>query len=243
MSGLGDVQVNLKKVQDKIEAAEKKAGRAKGSVILLAASKTKSVEVLLRALQGGVTHFAENYVQEASKKIEKIQNLNIDRQMHWHLIGALQTNKSKSVVGRFETIQSVDRIELAKALNSRAQEAGVVQNILIQVKLGDEPSKGGVPVSDGEKLIGEICKLENLRVEGLMSLPPIEAEAEPSRKYFSQLFELRHQWASLINPSQGRFSHLSMGTTHDYEVAIEEGATMVRIGTAIFGAREISGVP
>ncbi len=229
-------------VQRKIVEAEKRSGRAPQSVTLLAASKTRSAEALLQIINSGVAHFGENYVQEASKKIEKIKVLAPEKKVHWHLIGALQTNKTKSAVGRFETIQSVDRIELAAALDARAKEAGLVQNILLQIKLGDEPTKGGVLATEAPLLIEKILGLKNIRLEGVMSLPPIEAEAEGSRKYFAQLRELRLKWAGLVSPESGSFTHLSMGTTHDFEVAIEEGATMVRVGTAIFGSREISGL-
>ena len=132
----------------------------------------------------------------------------------------------------------MDRLELARALDKRAQEAGVIQNILLQVKLGDEPTKGGIEAAQLPNLIKQILSLKNLRLEGLMSLPPIEAEPEGSRKFFVQLRQLREQLASLVPAELGSFAALSMGTTHDFEVAIEEGATMVRVGTGIFGGRE-----
>lgn len=239
MSVAGSASLN---VQKKIAEAELRSGRPAGSVTLVAVGKTRTAEALVQVLNTGVTHFGENYVQEASKKIDKLKLLAPGKNIHWHLIGALQTNKSKSVVGRFDTVQSVDRIELASAIDARAKEAGLVQNILVQIKLGDEPTKGGVTVTDAPLLFEKISSLKNIRLEGLMSLPPIEAEAEASRKYFSQLRELRLKWAGLISPECGTFSQLSMGTTHDFEVAVEEGATMVRVGTAIFGSREISGL-
>ncbi len=222
----------------RIRQAELRANRQPGSVELIAVSKTKSFESIMQAYSAGVTHFGENYVQEAAKKIEKMKTLDLKGSTYWHLIGALQTNKSKFVVGKFETIQSVDRIELANALNTRAQQAGVIQNILIQVKLGDEPTKTGVAPSLAPELIKRAVNLKNLRLEGLMTLPPIDAEAESSRKFFVQLREFRGEWASLVAAPWGSFKHLSMGTTHDFEVAIEEGATMVRVGTAIFGQRD-----
>jgi pyridoxal phosphate enzyme (YggS family) len=228
----------LRHVLQRIENAESRARRTPGSVTLIAVSKLQSIEQVRSALMVGVSHFGENYVQEATKKIERIKILHPDLPVKWHLIGALQTNKSKFVVGKFETIQSIDRFELALALDRRAQEASVVQNILIQVKLGDEPTKGGVTVKDTPQLIEKIALLKNLRIEGLMSLPPVEVEAEASRRYFAQLFELKSKWSDLVDSNTGSFSHLSMGTSHDFEIAIEEGATMVRVGTAIFGQRE-----
>lgn len=228
----------LHDVLDRIARAEARAGREKGSVTLIAVSKTKTLEAILSIASQGVVHFGENYVQEATKKIEKIRLAKPDLNLKWHLIGGLQTNKSKFVVGKFETIQSVDRPELAKTLDARAAEAGVVQNILIQVKLWDEPTKGGVLAADLAPLIKKIVELKNLRLEGLMTLPPLDVEPETSRKYFSQLRSLRDELKSLVPASSGSFKELSMGTTHDFEVAIEEGATMVRVGTAIFGSRE-----
>jgi pyridoxal phosphate enzyme (YggS family) len=223
----------------RIKEAEKRASRSEGAVTLIAVSKTKSFDQIASSLRMGVSNFGENYVQEATKKIERMKILNPLSEVKWHLIGALQTNKSKFVVGKFETIQSVDRIELAQALNKRAVEAGVIQNILMQIKLGDEPTKAGVDPNDAPTLIEKIAALKNLRLEGLMSLPPVDAEAESSRKYFAQLFELKEKWTELVDETQGSFSQLSMGTSHDFEIAIEEGATMVRVGTALFGAREV----
>lgn len=222
-------------VLEKIAKAEAKALRPCGAVTLIAVSKTKSLELVLAAAQKGVINFGENYVQEASKKIEKVKSTH--PHLKWHLIGALQTNKSKFVVGKFETIQSVDRLELAKTLNQRATEAGVIQKILIQVKLGDEPTKGGVSPQNLPELISKMSDLTNLRLEGLMTLPPLDVDPEASRKFFVNLRELQRQSAKLVSPSMGSFKELSMGTTHDYDVAIEEGATMVRVGTAIFGSR------
>lgn len=237
-AGVSKINERVTKILERIDKAEAKAGRTKGSVTLIAVSKTKPADFVYAAAQCGVIHFGENYVQEASKKIDRLK---LTPNIKWHLIGALQTNKSKSVVGKFETIQSVDRIELAKALNSRAIEAGVIQNILIQVKLGDEPAKGGIRSEKIKDLIREFSNFKNLRIEGLMSLPPIDSEAESSRKYFVQLRELQSQLAKSVSPEVGSFQHLSMGTTHDFEVAIEEGATMVRVGTALFGPREFFG--
>lgn len=227
----------LEDVLGRIARAEAKAGRPPGSVSLIAVSKTKSVEAVLGVARAGVVHFGENYVQEATRKIEKIKALG-EFNIKWHHIGALQTNKSKSVVGKFETIQGVDRFELAKALDARAQEAGINQKILIQVKLGDEPTKGGVPGAELPDLIKKLLPLKNLSIEGLMTLPPMDVEPEMSRSYFSQLKKLRDDNAKFISAERGSFKELSMGTTHDFEVAIEEGATMVRVGTAIFGPRE-----
>ncbi len=230
----------MSKLQDvlkRISEAEVRAGRAAGSVTLIAVSKTKSLEEMVAVAATGVLNFGENYVQEATRKIEKIKTGKPEIDIKWHLIGALQTNKSKFVVGKFLTIQSVDRFELGKTLDQRAVEAGVIQNIMIQVKLGDEPTKGGVSAADLPELLKKIVPLKNLRIEGLMVLPPLNVEPSSSRKYFAQLRKLREETAKFVPAESGSYKELSMGTTHDFEVAIEEGATMVRVGTAIFGPR------
>ena len=227
MSLLAD---NLKKVRQRVSAAEKRAGRAAQSVDLIAVSKTKSPDMVGEAATLGVMSFGENYVQEALRKIEKCKSLQQSLHFKWHLIGSLQTNKCKLAVGMFDTIQSVDRVELAQALNNRALEAGLVQKIFVQIKLGDEPSKNGVSPREAPALIEKLREFKNLNLQGLMSLPPIEAEPEASRKYFIQLRNLRDTLQKNLL--------LSMGTTHDFEIAIEEGADMVRVGTAIFGSRE-----
>jgi pyridoxal phosphate enzyme (YggS family) len=241
-AGMSEPELRLQAVKDRVAAAEKRAHRAIDSVALIAVSKTIPAEGVLSSIQNFASteavNLGENYVQEAVKKMDWIKIKFPQLKIKWHLIGALQTNKSKEVVGKFETIQSIDRLELARALDKRAGEASIVQNILVQVKLGDEPSKGGVDPLLLSNLLKQITELKNLRLEGLMSLPPIEAEPEASRKYFVQLRDLRAKNHILVPATSGSFSHLSMGTTHDFEVAIEEGATMVRVGTAIFGIRE-----
>ncbi|MDZ4678770.1 MAG: YggS family pyridoxal phosphate-dependent enzyme [Oligoflexia bacterium] len=228
----------IKRVHEKIAEAFARSKYKTEPVTLIAVSKKQPADTVINAASLGQVDFGENYVQEASKKMDKVAAVLAQTKIQWHLIGALQTNKSKHVVGKFTTIQSVDRIELAKALNVRAHDFGVTQEIMIQVKLGDEPTKGGVLPAQGAELIKKIAQLENLKIEGLMAIPPIEAEAEASRKFFIQLRELKEQWASLVPQTSGSFKHLSMGTTHDFEVAIEEGSTMVRVGTALFGSRE-----
>lgn len=232
--GLKSLNEKIDAVRDRIRSACLKSKRNESDVTLIAVSKTKSAELVKKAAELGVLNFGENYVQEALKKIEKI-----DQKLSWHFIGHLQTNKSKPVVGKFETIQSVDRIELAKALSARAVEAGLVQKILMQIKLGDEPNKGGVAPSKAVELMDKIQTLPNIFIGGLMTLPPIEADPEENRKYFSELRGIATRLAPRLSSEKGKMEHLSMGTTYDFEVAIEEGATMIRVGTAIFGPREL----
>ncbi|MCC6276768.1 MAG: YggS family pyridoxal phosphate-dependent enzyme [Oligoflexia bacterium] len=232
---MSELQDRIAGIVDRIAQAEKKSGRPQGATKLIAVSKTKSFEHIQEAYDLGLRHFGENYIQEATRKIERAKLQNLD--VHWHLIGPLQTNKSKYAVGRFDTIQSVDRIDLAKILNKRAAEAQVIQKIMIQVKLGDEPTKSGVPVGALDVLLGQMQGLERLQVVGLMSLPPLDAEPEASRHYFVQLRKLKEELLKKFESQQMKFEELSMGTTFDFDIAIEEGATMIRVGTAIFGRR------
>jgi pyridoxal phosphate enzyme (YggS family) len=229
------IQQNLESIRERIATAEKKVRRKAHSVSLIAVSKTKSAGAVNEAIEAGARSFGENYVQEALKKIEQV---GFEKKIQWHFIGNLQSNKSKQVVGHFETIQSVDRLELALALNKAALEKAIHQKILVQIKLGGEITKGGILPEESPRFFEDLSKLKHLRIEGLMSLPPIGTDPSISRKYFSQLFEYREKWQRHISSECGTFTQLSMGTTHDFEVAIEEGATMVRVGTAIFGARE-----
>lgn len=206
-----------------------RVGRSPEEIKLIAVSKSVSIDKILEAADLGLRFFGENRVQEAKEKIEKIRDFNIE----WHMIGHLQTNKAKDAVKLFSMIQSVDSERVAKAIDREAQKIGKVQRVLIQVKLSDEESKYGVEEKELTKLL-EVCQnLKNITVEGLMTIPPYFENPEDVRPYFRKLREIRD---SLL-PRYPYLKELSMGMSHDFEVAIEEGATMVRIGTALFGQR------
>lgn len=206
-----------------------RVGRSPEEIKLIAVSKSVSIDKILEAADLGLRFFGENRVQEAKEKIEKIRDFNIE----WHMIGHLQTNKAKDAVKLFSMIQSVDSERVAKAIDREAQKIGKVQRVLIQVKLSDEESKYGVEEKELTKLL-EVCQnLKNITVEGLMTIPPYFENPEGVRPYFRKLREIRD---SLL-PRYPYLKELSMGMSHDFEVAIEEGATMVRIGTALFGQR------
>ena len=215
-----DMRANLGRVQEAVARACARAGRSPDDVLLIAVSKTMDVERVRLAIAAGVAALGENRVQEAKEKIEAL-----GRPVPWHLIGSLQTNKARDAARLFDWIHSVDRLELAQELSRRAES---VLNLLLQVNLGDEPQKGGVAPAELKRLHELVAALPNLKVRGLMAIPPATLQPEQARPFFRQLRELREQLG---------LEHCSMGMSADFEVAIEEGATMVRVGTAIFGPR------
>jgi pyridoxal phosphate enzyme (YggS family) len=218
-----DVRANLERVQATIAEACRRAGRNAGDVLLVAVSKTVEVERVRGAIEAGVAALGENRVQEAREKIDALGH-----PVPWHLIGHLQTNKAKDAARLFDWIQSVDRIDLARDLDRRARAAGRTVEALIEVNVGDEPQKGGARPDEVKPLLDAVAALDAIRVRGLMAIPPAVAEPEAARPYFRRLRELRDAHG---------LEHLSMGMSADYTVAIEEGATIVRVGTAIFGPR------
>ncbi len=209
-----------------------RAGRDPSEVELVAVTKTVDAERIKEAIELGIRMIGENRVQEAREKIEKLRP-DIPETVQWHMIGHLQKNKVRLAVTLFDMIQSVDSIELARKINRVAAEFSKVQRVLVQVKLSEEETKFGVSEDSLEALLGEIVQLENLNLEGLMTIPPFFEDPERARPYFRRLRQLRDE----MNSRGFRLKHLSMGMSGDFEVAIEEGATLVRVGTAIFGRR------
>lgn len=228
----GTIADRVRSIVDEIRHAAVRAGRNPESVRLLAASKTVSIERVREAVDAGIRHLGENRLQEALPKIETLDRDGVV----WHFIGTLQRRKVKSVVGRFETIHSVDSLALAEEIARQAKAAGLRQRVLLEVNLGEESSKGGFPPPALVQVLPLLNELEQLDVRGLMAIPPPTATAEAARPYFRQLRELAQaltaQGCRNINMQE-----LSMGMSHDFAVAVEEGATYVRVGTAIFGAR------
>jgi pyridoxal phosphate enzyme (YggS family) len=223
------IRERLAGVRRRIEAAAGRSGRAAGSVTLVAVSKTMPVEAVRAAVAAGATILGENRVQEARDKIEALAGA-----AEWHLIGHLQTNKAKLAVGLFDRIHSLDSIRLAHELERHAGEAGRRVRCLVQVNVGGEEQKNGASESEVRPLLEAASRLPHLLVEGLMAIPPFLSDPEAVRPFFRRLRVLREQLAS-----DGFFlPDLSMGMTQDFEVAIEEGATLVRVGTAIFGPRD-----
>jgi pyridoxal phosphate enzyme (YggS family) len=222
-------------VRERIARAAERASRRPADVTLVAVSKTFPAEAVREAYAAGVRHFGENRVQEAEAKIEALSDER-KKGLRWHLIGHLQSNKARRAQALFDVIQSVDSAALARRLERAASEEGRRLRVLVQVDLAGEKSKFGVPAAELPELLEELRRLEGLSVEGLMVLPPY-LEAEAVRPYFRRLKTLRDEaaGAGLMDGSE-----LSMGMSHDFETAVEEGATLVRVGTAIFGERSIA---
>jgi pyridoxal phosphate enzyme (YggS family) len=226
---------NLEKVKKRIRYAALRVKRDPKTIRLIAVSKTVPVDLVREAVAAGHSLFGENYIQEARSKIESIGRNNIS----WHFIGHLQTNKAKYAVRLFDMIHSVDSINLARELDKRAKKENRVLPILVQVNIAEEATKYGAGTDEVVSLVRKIAPLENLSVRGLMTMPPYFNEPEKVRPYFRELKNLQVRIQEEGIPAV-RMEELSMGMTGDFETAIEEGATMVRIGTAIFGARRCS---
>ena len=218
-----DIRGNLEKVQQAVARACERSSRKPDDVLVIAVSKTVEIERITLAIEGGVKSLGENRVQEAKEKVAAL-----GRPVPWHLVGSLQTNKAKDAVHLFDWIHSVDREELARELDRRALQAGRVVRALVQVNVGEEPQKGGVQPGELKSLLDAITGCRNLEARGLMCIPPATESAGASRVWFRRLRELR---------DAAGLEHCSMGMSGDFDVAIEEGATMVRVGTAIFGPR------
>lgn len=226
------IQSRLKLVKERIEAAALACGRDPRTVKLVAVSKTVPVDLVQAAIKAGVTILGENYVQEVRDKIEALSA----EKVSWHFIGHLQSNKAKYAVQLFDLIHSVDSLKLAKELNKRAGIIGKVQNILVQVNISGETTKSGIETEQALELVRRIAPLENLAVCGLMTMPPYFNAPDKVRPYFRALKDLSDiiRKEAIANVDM---TELSMGMTGDFEVAIQQGATLVRIGTAIFGER------
>jgi len=221
---------NVRQVQAEMAAAARRAGRDPGEVRLVAVSKTVAAARVREALAAGVEVLGENYLQEARAKMDEVGG-----PARWHFIGHLQTNKAAQAAGRFELIHSVDRLKLLTALEAAAARQGLTQEILLEVNLAGEASKSGVAPQDLPELLAAALEQPHLRVRGLMAMPPWLPDPEAVRPYFQELARLRAELAKKFPAA--RLTELSMGMSHDFAVAIEEGATLVRVGTAIFGAR------
>jgi pyridoxal phosphate enzyme (YggS family) len=219
---------NLARVQERIAAAAARVGRSPAEVVCVAVSKTWPAEVVADALQAGVEVLGENRAQELRDKAAALGG-----RARWHFVGHLQTNKVRHVVGVAELVHSVDRLEVAEAISRRATRLGIHQDVLIEVNVAGDPDKHGVDPGEAAALAAKVGALDGLRVRGLMTMPPWPEVAEDSRPYYRELAALGPALAEVAPGS----SELSMGMTRDFEVAIEEGATLVRIGEAIFGAR------
>ena len=231
--GIADALI---KVQENIIKAAGKSGRDPDEIRLVAVSKTVGPDRITEAALAGVRIFGENRVQEAREKISNFRSQISNSLIEWHLIGSLQKNKAKTAVRLFDLIHSLDSSDLARILNKFAEQSGKKQRVLVQVKLAAEESKHGAYEKDLFALLEKVHAMSHLQVEGLMAIPPYFENPERSRPYFRRLKEIRDRAAI-----QGfHVPELSMGMSNDYEIAVEEGATLVRVGSAIFGERNYS---
>lgn len=222
---------NIAVIRDRIAKAASRSGRDISEVRLMAVTKTVDDERIMEAIAAGVHVIGESYVQEAKRKIEKM-----GKDLEWHMIGYLQSNKAKYAVRLFDMIHSVDRIDLAVELDRRAGMAGCRMKVLIEVNTSGEKTKSGIPLKEAIQLIKEVSLLENLSIYGLMTMPPWFDDPEGARPYFAALRALRDRVVEEGIPGV-KMKELSMGMSGDFEVAVEEGSTIVRVGTSIFGER------
>jgi pyridoxal phosphate enzyme (YggS family) len=218
-----EIVQNVARVRQRIAAAAQRAGRTPEDITLVAVTKTVPPERVEQAIAAGVTQFGENKVQEAKAKIPLVSG-----RAHWHMIGHLQSNKARDAVALFELIHSVDSVKLAAELDKWAQRAGKTQAVLLEVNVSGEASKYGLKPDQLDDTLGQVARLSRIEVQGLMTIAPYAEDVGKVRPCFRALRELRDRFG---------LRELSMGMTHDLEVAVEEGATMVRVGTAIFGER------
>lgn len=224
----------LTQIRKLINTAEKRFHRDEGSVCLLAVSKTRTVDEIMTAINAGQRHFGENYCQEAIEKIDAIKQTDAI----WHFIGPIQSNKTRQIADHFDWVHTVDRIKIARRLDEMRPENTAPLNICVQINISGEDSKSGISINDAEDFISELEQFKHLKVRGLMSLPAPSQDFDEQRAAFSQLNEkLRLLNINRLSQHKPELDTLSIGTTQDMEAAIAEGATIVRIGTAIFGPR------
>uniref|UniRef100_A0A7V5XGU5 Pyridoxal phosphate homeostasis protein n=1 Tax=Thermodesulfobacterium geofontis TaxID=1295609 RepID=A0A7V5XGU5_9BACT len=221
---------NYFRILEKIQKTCEKSGRKLEEIKILGASKKQSPEKIKIVFKLGIKIFGENYVQEAEKKILELEDLPIE----WHFIGRLQTNKVKKALNLFSMIQTLDRISLAQEIQKQAEKKELTVPVLIEVNIGKEPTKGGIYPENLEEFIEEVKKFDRIKIKGLMCLPPYEENLEKIRPYFIKMQKIFEKIKIYMD---SEFNELSMGTSIDYTVAIEEGATIIRIGEALFGKR------
>ena len=223
----------LEQVRERMRRVAESCNRDADSVRLVAVSKTVTTDIVREAIEAGVTILGENYVQEARDKFKAL----VQYPVSWHFIGHLQSNKAKYAVRLFDLIHSVDSLKLTRELNKQAAKVDKVQQILVQVNVSAEDTKSGIPTDEALRLLSEVSRLKNLAVKGLMTMPPYFYQPQKVQPFFAALRELRDRIKAQSLPNVS-LDELSMGMTGDFEVAIKEGATLVRIGTAIFGERQ-----
>ena len=225
---------NIEYIQDLKKKAAERSGRSGDDVLLVAVTKLHSTDEINEAIHCGITDIGENKVQEIMDKYDRVEPV------RWHLIGHLQTNKVKYIIDKVSMIHSVDSLKLAQEINKRAQQHGLVMDILIQVNSAMEESKFGITTEETGELIGQILETcPNVRIRGLMCIAPFEDNPDDARVYFAEVKKLYDKYGQIDHPMLD-FKYLSMGMSNDFEVAIEEGSNLIRVGTSIFGDRDYS---
>lgn len=220
---------NIERLGNQLQRLERQYERSAGSVKLLAVSKRHSVESIIAANEAGIEDFGENYLQEALDKIQQLPAMRVN----WHFIGPIQSNKTKALAENFHWVHSVDRLKIAQRLNDQRESSGPKLNVCVQIKLSDETSKSGIELSEAEALCDSVEALPNLQLRGLMAIPAALSDLESQRL----AFRILAQEFSRLKPRYAQLDTLSIGMSNDFEAAIAEGSTLIRIGTAIFGPR------
>jgi len=228
------LKLNIDEINENISKACTRAGRNRDEVTLIAVTKTIDEDIINESLKYGLENIGENKVQEVTRKFDQIS-----KGIKWHLIGHLQTNKVKYIIDKVDLIHSVDSLKLAKEINKRAAQHEKIMNVLIQINVVDEDSKFGIPKGEAYNLVKEISLLENIKVLGLMNIAPFYGDIELARRDFKEMKQL-FESIKATSIDNVDMKYLSMGMTGDYEVAVEEGANLLRVGTGIYGARDYS---
>lgn len=238
MSGLEEhsISENIERVRERIERAAKKSGREAADIKIIAVTKTIDVQRIVKAIELGITDIGENRVQELCEKYDRININNIGIGFNWHMIGHLQTNKVKYIINKVHMIQSLDRVELAREIQKRAEKVNRILDVLVQVNVAREETKFGLFKEQVPEFVKILAGFKNIRVKGLMTIAPYAKDPEDVRHIFRELRKLLID-IKKENIDNIDMDYLSMGMSNDFEVAIEEGSNMVRIGTAIFGER------
>jgi pyridoxal phosphate enzyme (YggS family) len=228
------LKLNIEEINNNIDKACERSGRDRKDVTLIGVTKTIDEDIINASLQYGIRDIGENKVQEVTRKYDAIE-----KGVKWHLIGHLQTNKVKYIIDKVDLIHSVDSLKLAKEIDKRAAQHEKIMQVLIQVNIADEESKFGIPKSDLHQLLKEVATLKNIRVVGLMNIAPFYGDPELARADFKVMKAIFDETAAMAIDNV-EMTYLSMGMTGDYEVAVEEGANLLRVGTGIYGARDYS---
>jgi PLP dependent protein len=225
-----DISENIRNIKERVDKSAKKSKRSKDDITIVAVSKTVNAESVVQAVKAGMKDFGENRVQEFLKKREEIGD-----EVNWHIIGPLQRNKVKFILDGVTLLHSLDRLSLAQEIEKQCENKRTKLDVLVQVNIAKEPTKSGVFEEDIEALLSQMSVMRRIRVKGLMAIPPFVSEPDDNRPHFQRMRMLYERFADMN--SECKFEYLSMGMSGDFEAAIEEGSNMVRIGTAVFGAR------